>query len=71
MNYECFVDFYRVIKMIYPELDIKKALAGAPVVMVWGAFHTSKVFLHESRTQEDTFILENENGAVTFQSVAM
>lgn len=52
--------------MIYPELDIEKALAGAPVVMVWGAFHTSKVFLHESRTQEDTFILENENGAVTF-----
>lgn len=51
--------------MNLPELDIEKALAGAPIVMVWGAFHTSKGFLHESRTQEDTLIFENENGAVT------
>ena len=53
--------------MTYPPLDLEKALNGAPVAMIWGAYNVQKVYLHKSKnpTTEFPYLIEvEESGRV-------
>ena len=48
--------------MNYIPLDLEKALNGAPIAMIWGAYNVQKGYLHKSKnpTAEFHYLIEIE-----------
>lgn len=78
MNYavhnhiNCFIiNSNGVKKMVYEKFHLDKALSGGMIEMVWGAFHTTRGFVHKSRNHSDMLIFEEaETGRVKYFKLA-